>query len=159
VTSWAGNCAANIDPINKRVNITGDAALNGNHGSVDVGFLVLTATTAPFQIITANEPTDGNFYNVPFQQSIMDACSLLTSFSGDFYGGPVVLMSAQAAIYINDPPPVNEVSAGFTVDIVNKDHGTQDGNINATLIGLNSTTSVSSAALPAFRNKLISAKA
>jgi hypothetical protein len=47
VSSWGANCAANVDPINKRITISGDAVLNGNHGTVDAGFLVLTDTSSP----------------------------------------------------------------------------------------------------------------
>jgi hypothetical protein len=154
VSSWAANCAANVDPINLRATISGDAQLNGTHGSIDAGVLVLTDASSPFQIITASEPTDGNFYDIPFKHSIVSACSLLTSFSGDFYGEPVILMSADASIDIDDPPPVNSVSAGFTVDIVNHDHHTQNGNVNACLIGLNSASSIQRPPLPSYRSRL-----
>jgi hypothetical protein len=153
ISSWSANCAANVDPINKRVTITGDALLNGVHGSVDVGFLVLTATSSPFQIVTTSGPPGD--VSVPFQPSISSACSLITSFGGEFYGGPVVLMCAQAQVNIDSPPPINEVDIFLDVELLNHDHGTQNGNMNICVLAQNSTTSITRPEFPSALTKRI----
>jgi hypothetical protein len=152
VTSYAAHCGANVDSINKRVTIDADATLNGVHGSVDVGLLVLTTTDPPFQVFTASEPTTGDFVSIPFPKPIDAACSLLTSFSGNFAGQGVVLMAANASIFIDDPTPVSAVDSLFIVNIVNHGNGTQNGQINACLVGQTHTGPVSmSKGLPTAR--------
>ena len=150
ISEWSASCVANVDPINKRVTISGDSLLNGVHGTVDVGFVVTTSASAPFQIITASESES----TIPFPHPIDGVCSLLTSFGGDFSGGDVILMAADGEVFVDDPYPTSSVTAGFGVNIVNHSHGTENGNVNATLIGLSSASRATPVALPTIRARL-----
>ena len=140
VTSWSASCEANASMLGDgSYNITGGSRLNGVEGTVDVGVLVLTDPNAPFQILTGSS-NDDHPIQANFQPAVDQAHAVMISFSRIADGSPLRWMQIYNDTDSQTTFPANSVTMNCAVDITTKGGGFyHNGNLNALLIGLNSS--------------------
>ena len=150
VTSYSASTSSDFNSIDGTITISGDSQLNGVHGTVDVGVLVLTARDDGYQVFTTSCPINPPWpCSIWFSPAIDAACASLTSFGGEFTDKKVLVMAAGVHPRISPPLPVNVVEAYFAMDIIGKaGSGTSHPNVNACFIGINGPAGIEDAFVP-----------
>jgi hypothetical protein len=139
VTSFAASTSANSNPIESTISITGGSVLNGVNGTVDVGLLVNTSATAPYQLFTQAASTGEDDLTLNFNPAIGAVATPIMSFGAKANGLPVILMNAGSTTDQSQSFPTSSIPAPYWgPTVLVSDHSTPSGNINALVVGVNS---------------------